>query len=356
MAQTLSVAIPDETGRAYPIHIERGLLAALGNSAEAWGLQGHVVVISNPTVAALYGHSLVQALPNAHLALMGDGEQYKTLATVRELYDQVLQHGADRHTTIVALGGGVVGDTAGYVAASYMRGIRLVQMPTSLLAMVDASVGGKVGVDLPQGKNLVGAFKQPDAVLIDPDVLQTLPPEQWRAGMAEVLKHGLLADEALLNPELHQPEQAEELIARAVQVKIDVVQQDPYEHGIRAYLNLGHTFGHAIERVTGYAWLHGDAVGVGLLAAAKLSHRLGLCSHALVEQVDTLLAEASLPRSIGTLSPAALWDAMLTDKKWKSGESHFVLLKGMHQPTSVRGVERAVVLEVLAELQDENAV
>ncbi len=351
MAQQLMVKLPDEVNRRYAIHIEQGLLAKLADSPASFGLDGHVVIITNPTVAPLYAQALAQALPNAAIASMQDGEQHKNLASVQQLYDQLLVQKADRKTTILALGGGVVGDTAGYVAATYMRGVRLVQMPTTLLAMVDSSVGGKVGVDLPQGKNLVGAFKQPDVVLIDPDVLSTLPPEQWRAGMAEVLKHGLIADDGLLSPDLRQPERAEELVRRAVQVKIDVVQSDPYEHGIRAYLNLGHTFGHAIEQVTQYRWLHGDAVGVGLLAAAKLSHRLGMIGAELVEQVDAVLAETGLPRSIGALDPAALWDAMLTDKKWRSGVSRFVLLEGLCQPTIVEGVDRATVLAVLETLR-----
>ncbi|MCA9916027.1 MAG: 3-dehydroquinate synthase, partial [Anaerolineae bacterium] len=228
MAQQLSVNLPDETHRSYTITVERGLLTKIIKDPADFGLDGHVVIISNPTVALLYADSLAASLPNAQVATMQDGEQYKTLDSVQQLYDQLLAYKSDRKTTVLALGGGVVGDTAGFVAASYMRGIRLIQMPTTLLAMVDSSVGGKVGVDLPQGKNLVGAFKQPDAVLIAPDVLDTLPPEQWRAGMAEILKHGLIADDGLLTPDLHQPEHAEELVCRAVQVKIDVVETDPY--------------------------------------------------------------------------------------------------------------------------------
>jgi 3-dehydroquinate synthetase len=231
-----------------------------------------------------------------------------------------------------------------------MRGVRLVQMPTTLLSMVDSSVGGKVGVDLPEGKNLVGAFKQPAAVLIDPDVLTSLPPLEWRCGMAEAIKHGFIADGTLLNPDLHTPDRAAELVARAVQVKIDVVQVDPYEHGIRAYLNLGHTFAHAVERVTDYAWPHGEAVGVGLMAAAKLSQALGLCDAALVEQVDTLLAETGLPQTLNGLDPQALYAAMGTDKKWQAGKSRFVLLRGVGQPCIIEDVPREIVIEVLKTL------
>jgi 3-dehydroquinate synthetase len=232
-----------------------------------------------------------------------------------------------------------------------MRGLRLVQIPTSLLAMVDSSVGGKVGVDLPEGKNLVGAFKQPERVLIDPDVLATLPPVEWRCGMAETLKHGLLADAALLNPALHHPQHAPELIRRAVQVKIDVVQADPYEQTIRAHLNLGHTFAHAIERVTEYGWRHGEAVAVGLLAAARLSQELGLCPATLAAEVEALLLATGLPCRLGGLDPAALLAAMRTDKKWQSGRNRFILLRGIGQPQIVEDVPETAVLHVLHVLQ-----
>jgi 3-dehydroquinate synthetase len=232
-----------------------------------------------------------------------------------------------------------------------MRGVRLVQAPTSLLAMVDSSVGGKVGVDLPEGKNLVGAFKQPDVVLIDPDVLGTLPDEEWRNGMAEVIKHGFLADPELLNPELHKLEWAEELIRRAVQVKVDVVEQDPYEKGIRAHLNLGHTFAHAIERVTEFEWAHGYAVGFGLVAAAHLSYALKLCDANLPEEVESLVVETGLPNRLGDIDSERIYTAMQTDKKWKNGHSHFILLRGVTQPEIVQDVPKAIVIAVLDQLQ-----
>lgn len=351
MAERLIVRIPDELDRRYPILIERGLLSRLGDRAAEFGLDGHVALLTNTTVADLYAEQVAEQLPNVQIATMGDGEQYKTLDSVHDFYNAMLEMGADRKTMVLALGGGVVGDTAGFAAATYMRGVRIVQVPTTLLSMVDSSVGAKVGVDVPQGKNLIGAFKQPDAVLIDPDVLESLPPQEWRAGMAEVIKHGLLADEGLLDPNLHQPSYAVELVARAVQVKIDVVQRDPYEQGERAHLNLGHTFGHAIEKVTQYEWLHGEAVGFGLLAAAKLSHALEMCSAELVEYVDTVLAETGLPRSLNGLDPDAIYDAMTTDKKWQSGVSRFVLLEGMNQPTIIKGIERDRVVEILTQLK-----
>jgi 3-dehydroquinate synthase len=287
MAQHIPVTSPTST---YEIVIGRGLLAAL-DPAE-YGLTGRVAVVTNTTLAPLYGGELVRRLPDAALVTMPDGEQYKTLDTVARLYADFVDARLDRASTVIALGGGVVGDTVGFAAATYMRGVRLVQIPTSLLAMVDSSVGGKVGVDLPQGKNLVGAFKQPDAVLIDPAVLDTLPPHEWRCGAAEAIKHALIADPGLLGLIDPSPEGVKDqaaMIARAVQVKVDVVQQDPYEKGIRAHLNFGHTFAHAVEQVSGYRWLHGEAVGVGMVAAARLSAAQGMIDPADAAQVEAIV-------------------------------------------------------------------
>jgi 3-dehydroquinate synthase len=337
----MAVIHVEAPGGAYDIVIEPGLL---DHPPEAGPGD---VVISNTTVAPLYA---ARFTPRKYtLATAPDGEAYKTLETVAALYGDLIDAGADRHSTVVALGGGVIGDTAGFVAATYMRGVRFVQVPTSLLAMVDSSVGGKVGVDLPQGKNLVGAFKQPERVWIDPQTLRTLPEVEWRNGMAEVLKHGLLADEALLDPALHTLDRAVDLVTRAVQVKVDVVQRDPYEKGERAHLNLGHTFAHAIEQVSGYAWAHGQAVGFGLLAAARLSHALGLCAAALVDRVEALLVAVDLPRR-HDLDPAALWDAMRTDKKWRGGVSRFILLRGIGQPLIMEDIDRDTVIGILAEM------
>lgn len=344
MAQRIPVKSPTNE---YEINIERGGLAAF--DAAAYGLQGRTAVVTNTTLAPLYGEALVQRIPGAVLITMPDGEAHKTLDTVAKLYGDFVRAGLDRSSTVIALGGGVVGDTAGFAAASYMRGVRLLQIPTSLLAMVDSSVGGKVGVDLPEGKNLVGAFKQPDAVLIDPDVLQTLPKREWRCGAAEAIKHALIADPGLL--ELIDPAgDAEAMIARAVQVKVNVVQQDPYEQGVRAYLNFGHTFAHAVEQVSGYAWLHGEAVGVGMVAAARLSAALGMLSAADAAQVESIVGRYGLPTRLGNLDPEQLYDAMATDKKWQGGRSRFILLTGFGEPTIVKDVPPPLVVEVLQEL------
>jgi 3-dehydroquinate synthase len=346
--ESISVSAP---GGGYDIVIAPGLLSSLSLDPAAHNLAGRVVIATNTTLAPLYGETLTTALPDAALVTIPDGEQYKTLATVSRLYADFLAAGLDRSGTVIALGGGVVGDVVGFAAATYMRGVRLVQIPTSLLAMVDSSVGGKVGVDLPEGKNLVGAFKQPDRVLIDPGVLATLPEREWRCGMAEIIKHGLLADEKLLDPALHTAERAPELIRRAVQVKVDVVQQDPYERGVRAHLNLGHTFAHAIERVTEYQWPHGEAVGVGLAAAARLSRRMGLCDDRLPQRVEKLLDAIGLPRRTGGLDSEAIHEAMFTDKKWQSGRSRFVLLRGVGQPAIVEDIPPEAVIQTLDEIR-----
>ena len=348
MAERISVTAPDSR---YDIVIEDGLLKQTERLVSEFGLGNRAAVVTNTTLAPIYGEALAAALPNAALITMPDGEQFKTLATTTQLFGDFVRARLDRGSTVIALGGGVVGDTAGFAAATYMRGVRLVQIPTTLLSMVDSSVGGKVGVDLPEGKNLVGAFKQPDAVLIDPDVLATLPQSEWRNGMAEVIKHGLLADPLLLDTVLHTRERAAELVRRAVQVKVDVVEQDPYEKGIRAHLNLGHTFAHAIEQVTYYQWPHGEAVGAGLLAAARLSYALAMCDSALPEEVEDLLAVTGLPRRLNGLDVEAIYAAMATDKKWHNGRSRFILLRGVGQPEIVESVPKAAVLDVLRQMQ-----
>ena len=308
-------------------------------------------VVTNTTLDKLYNIRLQSSLyPDAIITIL-DGEQYKTLETVAALYGEFVKAGLDRSSVVYAFGGGVVGDTAGFAAATYMRGIDFIQVPTSLLAMVDSSVGGKVGVDLPQGKNLVGAFKQPQVVIIDVNVLNTLPEREWRCGMAEVIKHGLLADPVLLDLAPNYRANIDEIIRRAIQVKVDVVEADPYEKGIRAHLNLGHTFGHAIEQVSGYVVPHGEAVGMGLIAAAVLSARLGMCPADLPEYVEGVVGGIGLPTRIGDFDPEAIYAAMATDKKWSSGVSRFVLLEGIGKPKIVTGVPKSDVLAVLEQMK-----
>jgi 3-dehydroquinate synthase len=309
-------------------------------------------VITNETLAPLYGESLVEGLTGGFLITIPDGEQFKTLATVQTIYDALLANKADRGTLVIALGGGVVGDVAGYAAATFMRGVPLIQAPTSLLAMVDASIGGKVGVDLPEGKNLVGAFKDPLAVFADTFTLETLPEDEFRCGMAEVVKSALIDDPSLLDHlNTRGPQPIEEVIERAAAVKVAIVEEDRVEANIRAYLNLGHTFAHALETVSTYAWKHGEAVSLGLVAAARLSELLKLCERGLAETVEQSLIQCGLPVRYEGYTPEQLWDAMRVDKKWRDGASRFVLLKAPGKPTIEDNVPQDAVIKVLRSLQ-----
>jgi shikimate kinase/3-dehydroquinate synthase len=337
----------------YPVIVEPGALhEALPALVRERGFS-RVAVITNTTLAPLYGESLAGQLPGGCLITVPDGEQFKTLDTVRTLYDDLLDMGADRSTLVIGLGGGVIGDMAGFAAATFMRGVSYVQAPTSLLAMVDASIGGKVGVDLPQGKNLVGAFKDPLGVFADPATLDTLPDIELRCGLAEVVKAGLIADPPLLDHLLQNgPDPIVDVIRRAVAVKITVVEQDRLESGIRAILNLGHTFAHAVEQVSGYRWKHGEAVAAGQVAAARLSERLGLCQPGLAEMVESVLAALGLPVRYADMPPGPVWEAMTRDKKWRDGAATFVLLKAIGEPVVVRDVPRADVIPVLEAMRE----
>ena len=352
------LAVRHPSGR-YDVVVGRSVLSRLRKRA---GLDdAPVAVVTDSTVGPLYATEVGQALT---VVTMPAGEQHKRLETVRNIYDQLLAAGLDRTGAVVALGGGVVGDVAGFVAATYMRGIPLVQCPTTLLAMVDASVGGKTGVDLPQGKNLVGAFKQPAAVLADVGTLRTLPPAEFAAGMAEVVKHGLLTGGALLQrleqdtwgaapiAEKGGPAALQTLIAEAIQVKRDVVEEDPFEEGVRATLNLGHTFAHAIEQVSGYAIRHGEAVAIGLVAAAHLSAALGYCNSALQWRIERMLTRFWLPTRIPPeLSPHDLLLAMGSDKKRAGGRLRFILIREPGDVFVTASAPESAVLDTLAALR-----
>lgn len=323
----MEVAAP---GGSYPIYTAGGLLAHVGRLvAASMGQGGRCAVVSNDTVARLYAARLVDSLERAGFSpvvcRLPDGEEHKTLDTVRSLYDEFVAFGLDRHGAVIALGGGVVGDMAGFAAATYLRGVPFVQVPTTLLSMVDSSVGGKVGVDLPQGKNLVGAFKQPALVVIDPSVLDTLPREEYASGMAEVIKHGVIGGPELFAALETGLWDAGKMVREAVKVKIDVVQEDPYEHGRRAVLNLGHTFGHALEVLSGYNMRHGEAVAIGTVLAARLAERMGYAGPGLAERVGALMERHNLPTAPPPHDPAEVWRAMSTDKKRRGGRIRFVL-------------------------------
>ncbi|MDX1418313.1 MAG: 3-dehydroquinate synthase, partial [Candidatus Promineifilaceae bacterium] len=328
----------------------------LTNIRQLAGVDGPLAIVTDSNVGPLYAHrcqdtDLILTIPA--------GEQHKTLAIVNQLYDELLAGGLDRQGTIVALGGGVVGDVAGFVAATYLRGVNFIQCPTSLLAMVDASVGAKTGVDLPQGKNLVGAFKQPVAVLADLDTLLTLPNEEYAAGMAEVIKAGLIADPALFHTLETEDKIASlanqrdlthltSVVTAAIKVKQLVVEEDPFEKGRRAVLNLGHTFAHAIEQVSEYQIRHGEAVGMGLVAAANLSARLDYCSEFLQARIESVLEISNLPKRIpSNLSPTALYQAMGSDKKKANGRLRFILIRDVGDVFISRDIPKDMVLETI---------
>ncbi|MEZ5515659.1 MAG: 3-dehydroquinate synthase [Steroidobacteraceae bacterium] len=337
---TLNVNLAD---RSYPIVIGRGLLAD-GGTLERVVPQRDVLLISNTTVAPLYAVQLAAALAPRRVVRVDlpDGEQHKTLATVQRVLDVLVANRFGRDALIVALGGGVVGDTAGFTAACYQRGIAFLQVPTTLLAQVDSSVGGKTGVNHPGGKNLIGAFHQPTAVLVDTATLATLPDRELRAGLAEVIKYGLIRDaeffawlERNLDALLARDDAAlVHAIQRSCEAKAQIVARDEREQGERALLNLGHTFGHAIEAATHYqSWLHGEAVAAGMLLAARMSARMGWCPARQVERLAALLQRAGLPTDIAALDPVELRALMQIDKKVAAGRIRLVLLRDIGAAT-----------------------
>jgi 3-dehydroquinate synthase len=345
MRQPFTRQVPIVLGeRSYTIHIGSGLL----DDPASWvGLpaSADALVVSNTTVAPLYAERLVAALRSQHRRVLQlvlpDGEQHKNWATLDLIFDKLLAEGCDRKTVLYALGGGVVGDTAGFAAASYMRGVPLVQVPTTLLAQVDSSVGGKTAINHPRGKNMVGAFYQPSRVVCDLDLLDTLPERELAAGLAEVVKHGLIADrdffewiEANIDALRSRDKPAlAHAVKRSCEIKASVVSQDEREGGLRAILNFGHTFGHAIEVGLGYGtWLHGEAVGCGMLLATDLSVRLGRVEPGLVPRLERLIARAGLPAQAPPLARLSIerWmQLMRIDKKAEAGQIRFVVLDGI---------------------------
>ena len=301
-----------------------GLFAQLPQLLADRGLRAPFVIIADAAVASLLGQAVRMSL-SAPLITFAGGESNKNLATVQALYTQCVQAGLERGGTIVALGGGVAGDMAGFVAATFMRGVAWANLPTSVLALADAGLGGKVGVDLPEGKNLVGAFHPPALMVGDFAVLQSLPAIEVQCGLAEIIKAGLIRDAALFEGLAAGRVPLETAIVRAAAVKVGVVNADPYEHGERASLNLGHTIGHGVEAASGYAIKHGQAVGIGLLAECRLAERLGLAEHGLAERVAVSLRQVGLPERAPGLAPGAVRAAMSSDKKKIGGRLKFAL-------------------------------
>lgn len=335
--------IPVQLGpQSYTILIDAGIRAEAGKHCRELGLTGRAAVVTNPTVAGLYAETVTASLAAAGfqplLIQVPDGEVYKTSQTLHQVYDQLIEAGIDRRCFIVALGGGVVGDLAGFAAATYLRGIPFVQLPTTLLAQVDSSVGGKTGIDHPRGKNLIGAFYQPRLVLADVDTLTSLPEREYRAGLAEVVKYGVVLDRAffeLLEANLERllardRELIITVVARCCALKAWVVEQDEHEAGLRAVLNYGHTLGHAFEALAGYAGLvHGEAISIGMTLAAQISEREGLCSADDRERVVALLHGLGLPTEMPPADRDELIAALTQDKKSRAGVIQYICNQGL---------------------------
>jgi 3-dehydroquinate synthase len=328
--------------RTYTIVVDRELLPTLGERCQNLGLVGRCAIITDRNVAKHYAKGALESLADAGfnpvLVTIPAGEKAKALKIVEKCYDQLAAHRLERKSFVLALGGGVVGDLAGFVAATYLRGIPFVQAPTTLLAQVDSSVGGKVGVNLPAGKNLVGAFYQPRHVLCDLATLDTLPDREFRAGLAEVIKYGIIYDAELfarLERKMErilkrEPKLLADIVARCCEIKAEVVGQDETESGLRAILNFGHTIGHALEAISRYGkYLHGEAISIGQLAAAMLSAKVRGLRQEDVERIRKLFKRAGLPGKVRltTVQKKQLFDAMRLDKKVSAGEIKFVLAR-----------------------------
>ncbi len=325
--------------RSYDIEIGSGNLAQAAKFCDAEADDSHAVVITDSNVDGLYTETVTEPLADlgceVDILAIEAGEQSKSSDVAAELWERMLDEGADRKSVVVALGGGVVGDLAGFVAATFGRGLRFVQIPTTLLAQVDSSVGGKVGINLPGGKNMVGAFWQPRGVLIDVDVLQTLPDREYRSGLAEVVKYGVIQDadffaylEANIKPvNDREPSVLTRIVERCCRLKADVVEQDEREEtGLRSILNYGHTFCHAFEAATGYEQhLHGEGVAIGMMCAARLAERLGRVDAAFVERQRALLEAFRLPLDVPDVDHDELIEFMYRDKKVDRGKLRFVL-------------------------------
>lgn len=340
--QTLTVNLGD---RSYPIYVGDDILSSVGDLLPRAGLRGKVAVVTNPTVAQLYLDPVHESLNGAGFevtpVLIPDGEQHKDFRSLSVIYDRLIADRFERQSCVLALGGGVVGDLAGFAAATFLRGIAYVQVPTTLLAQVDSSVGGKTGVNHQDGKNLIGAFYQPRLVLIDVAVLRSLPRREFIAGLAEVIKYGVIQDPALFKlleenmGKLTSLDRAllTQVIATACAIKAKVVEQDEREDDVRAVLNFGHTIGHALEAATHYQkYLHGEAVGIGMAQAAAISAQQGFCDQRSLERIRKLIKKAGLPLEIPReVSMQNLIQGMEVDKKSAGGKIKFVMCRGIGQ-------------------------
>ncbi|MDN5836046.1 MAG: 3-dehydroquinate synthase [Nitrosospira sp.] len=363
--QTITVGLTSASGeRSYPIHIGSGILSQpelILNHLP----RKRVAIVTNTTVAPLYMERLRSALEGHDVVavpiVLPDGEEHKNWQTLNLIFDALLTHRCERSTPIIALGGGVIGDLAGFAAATYLRGVPFIQFPTTLLAQVDSSIGGKTGINHPLGKNMIGAFYQPRAVMADSATLDTLPERELRAGIAEIIKYGLIRDSDFLewierNMARLLARDSEiliEAIRRSCQNKAEVVAADERESGVRALLNLGHTFGHAIENAMGYGvWLHGEAVAAGTVLAAELSRRMKLIGKIDVERIRNIYRQAGLPVMAPNLGPEKYLRLMGLDKKVEGGKMRFIVLKRIGEAVVHSDVPTEALAATLLECTD----
>jgi len=358
--------------RSYSINLGKGLLLECGNRLPSLlsppykrggsgGAGRKIVVITNPIVSRLYGNTLKNSLTGAgfiaNFVEIPDGEEYKTINTAIEIYDRLIDIKVERESPLIALGGGIIGDITGFVAATYLRGIPYIQVPTTLLSQVDSSIGGKTAVNHPRGKNLIGAFYQPKAVFIDIDTLKTLPKEEILCGVAEIIKYGIIRDSNFFE---YLEDNIEKLInlnedvlihsiKRSCEIKADAVSKDEREAGLRAILNFGHTIGHAIESLTDYKkYRHGEAVAIGMVYAARLSLESGLCSNKDYERVANLITAAGLPIAIFGLDADAIIDSLYLDKKVKEEKIRFILMNGIGSVEIKSDITNELIRKVLS--------
>lgn len=363
MVSVIDVNLPQQS---YKIAIAANGLEQLGEQMTQLNLGKKVMVVSNPAIFEHYGEQAIASLKAAgfevYICTVPAGEQYKTPATLQKIYDAALENRLERSSTLVALGGGVIGDMTGFAAATWLRGINFVQVPTTLLAMVDASIGGKTGVNHPQGKNLIGAFHQPRLVLIDPQVLNTLPEREFRAGMAEVIKYGIIWD-AQLFEQMEQSDRLDQLsylstdllqaiLTCSCQAKADVVSKDEKEANLRAILNYGHTIGHAVESLTGYQLVnHGEAVAIGMVAAGQIATKLQWWKQEDAARQDALIQKTGLPSQLPDgIDIEAILDSLQTDKKVKAGKVRFILPKQIGKVEITDEVPSDTIRQVLGQM------
>ena len=365
--QTITVDFtPSSEKRSYPIHIGHGILQQVDLIVSCLP-QKRVAIVSNTTIAPLYLDNLRTALEKQGVIsvsiILPDGEAHKNWETLNLIFDALLKNHCERNTAILALGGGVIGDLTGFAAATYLRGVPFIQIPTTLLAQVDSSVGGKTGINHPLGKNMIGAFYQPRMVLADSATLNTLPDRELRAGLAEIIKYGLIRDPAFfdwLERNMHRllardPVTLNEAIQRSCENKAEIVAADEKEEGVRALLNLGHTFGHAIENGMGYGvWLHGEAVAAGIVLAADLSRRMKLISEADVSRIRKIFLQAGLPVAAPRMPPEKYLQLMMLDKKVDAGKARFIVLNRIGEAVMRADISPAILNEtILACMSDE---